>query len=89
MSTLAQVLTNYESLKRSWDGRNVAEVDRLLQQLKLSLIQLTLMPTEGKDVDQKVIYYKTIFFSLNFNFYEKKKHLSLPILCSSVVFEYL
>ena len=55
MSTLAQVLTNYESLKKSWEGRNVAEVDRLLQQLKLSLIQLTLMPTEGKDVDQKVI----------------------------------
>jgi len=70
MSTLAQVLTNYESLKRSWDGRNVAEVDRLLQQLKLSLIQLTLMPTEGKDVDQKVI--KNDFLSLNFNFYIKR-----------------
>ena len=51
---LAEVLKKYAALRTSWDARNIAICGQLLQDLKLLIINLTLMPTEGKGVEQKV-----------------------------------
>ena len=51
---MPQVLRNYETLRKSWESRSHAECGKILDELKLSLIQMALMPTEGQDVDQKV-----------------------------------
>ena len=68
---MPEVLRNYETLRKSWESRSHAQCGKLLDELKLSIIQMALMPTEGKDVDQKVglkpIVVKLCSPSINFS----------------------
>ena len=69
---MPEVLRNYETLRKSWDSRSHAQCGKLLDELKLSIIQMALMPTEGKDVDQKVglkpiVHHQSISQIFNFS----------------------
>jgi len=55
-SPLPQVLAKYEALKKSWESRSHSECGKLLDELKLALTPM-LLPTEGHDVDQKVVKF--------------------------------
>ena len=55
--TFPSVLKRYDDLKKCWASKNLPQCQKILEELKLSLIQMSLMPTEGSEVDKKVTIY--------------------------------
>ena len=53
-AAFAAVLKRFEDLKKGWASKKLDQCAKILDELKLSLIELALMPTEGSVVDQKV-----------------------------------